>query len=49
MRSSALKGFDPQKDEIMMVESANEAQYVSGLIKPKLHYFYRLCATLRVS
>ena len=28
LRSSALKGFDPQKDEILMVESANEAQYV---------------------
>ena len=28
LRSSALKGFDPQKDEIIMVESANEAQYV---------------------
>jgi deoxyribodipyrimidine photolyase-related protein len=28
LRSSALRDFDPQSDEIIMIESANEAQYV---------------------
>ena len=28
LQSAALRGFDPQADEIIMIESANEAQYV---------------------
>ena len=28
LQSSALRAFDPQADEIIMIESANEAQYV---------------------
>jgi len=28
LKSSALRDFDPQSDEIIMIESANEAQYV---------------------
>jgi deoxyribodipyrimidine photolyase-related protein len=28
LQSAALRGFDPKSDEIIMIESANEAQYV---------------------